>query len=444
MDSSIIEPLLDWVARHEVFAGFVIFFVAAAESLAIVGILVPGIAFMLGIGALVGLQSLPLASTLLWAMAGAVAGDSLSYWLGRHFDKQLLAIWPLSRYPQLIPRGERFFKRHGGKSILFGRFVGPLRPIIPFVAGMMHMPPGRFLLFNIVSAILWAPAVILPGLVFGKSIHLASDVLVRLIIVVAATIILFGIVGWVIRKLYLVLAAETIDTWTAFLVRHMGMTGLASIFLFAVLTASVGVHLFKTGTYQGIIVFKQDIQAERWWNETWQNMPVFQNNKIDGQPISIQSWGTLTDLRQRLLAMGWEDAEPLTVKNALNYFSPTLSAANMPVRSYRFQGRRESLLMRVGTGSSNQVVVIRFWQAQPHHALAGEQLWLGSVDTVTLLQLYGGINVPVQGNEFRQSLVAFKNDFMLLNKPADIKYTLYERAPVFDVWQGEVLLLKLH
>ena len=196
MDLSTIQPVLDWIARHPELAGLFVFLVAAGESLALVGIVVPGVVFMLGIGALVGLNAIDLWQALFWAAAGAVVGDWLSYWLGRHFDQQLRHVWPLSRYPKLIPRGEKFFERHGGASIFFGRFVGPLRPIVPAVAGIMHMPQGKFYVINVVSAILWAPVVILPGVAFGESIQLANEVFFRLIAVIVILIVLAVILGY--------------------------------------------------------------------------------------------------------------------------------------------------------------------------------------------------------------------------------------------------------
>ncbi|HHH39751.1 MAG TPA: phosphatase PAP2 family protein, partial [Sedimenticola sp.] len=71
-----------------------------------------------------------------------------------------------------------------GKSVAIGRFFGPVRAVIPLVAGMMEMPPGRFFVANLASALVWAPAYLLPGMVFGASMELASQVAVRLVVVV--------------------------------------------------------------------------------------------------------------------------------------------------------------------------------------------------------------------------------------------------------------------
>jgi undecaprenyl-diphosphatase len=140
-----------------------IFLVSFSESLALVGLLMPGTVIMFGVGAVVATGSLGLSPVLLLAMAGAVAGDGVSYWLGHRYKERLVNLWPFSRYPEMLNKGEAFFHRHGGKSILFGRFVGPGRPVIPVVAGMLGMGPAHFAVVNVLSAVGWALVYILPG-----------------------------------------------------------------------------------------------------------------------------------------------------------------------------------------------------------------------------------------------------------------------------------------
>ena len=78
MESLPFQPLLDWVGQNPHLSGAVVFAIAAAESLVVVGILVPGVAMMLGIGTLVGLDALPLWPTLFWAAAGRRWGGVLA------------------------------------------------------------------------------------------------------------------------------------------------------------------------------------------------------------------------------------------------------------------------------------------------------------------------------------------------------------------------------
>ncbi len=196
---SLLHSLLAWVDANPAWAGVVVFLVALSESLVVVGLVVPGTVLMFGIGVLVGSGNLGLWETLVWAFAGAVVGDGLSFWLGRHFRDHIRNWWPFRAHPQMLVRGEAFFLRHGGKSVLIGRFVGPVRPVIPAVAGMMGMAPGKFLVVNLVSALLWAPAYLLPGIAFGTSLALASQVATRLalfiVLVVGGTWFALWLVG---------------------------------------------------------------------------------------------------------------------------------------------------------------------------------------------------------------------------------------------------------
>ena len=168
--------MLAWISEHSAWAGFIVFSIALSESLAIVGLIMPGAMLMFGAGALIGANVLPLWPIMGMAALGAMVGDGLSYWLGRHYKVHLRSIWPFRAYPGLVNRGVDFFQRHGGKSVALGRFVGPLRPIIPAVAGMLEMSIPRYVSINVLASLAWAPAYLLPGVVFGTSLQLASGV----------------------------------------------------------------------------------------------------------------------------------------------------------------------------------------------------------------------------------------------------------------------------
>ncbi len=200
MNYESVQPFLQWIQAHPNLAGFAVFLISLSESLAIVGLFVPGVVLMTAIGAMMGAGILPFWETLTWAILGAIAGDGISYWLGYHYHEHLRDFWPFRQFPGLLKRGETFFKNHGGKSIIFGRFVGPVRPMIPVIAGMMDMTPKRFLLFNILSAIAWAPIYSLPGILIGASLgSLSPEVAKRVVLL----ILLFLLVLWILYMLLL-------------------------------------------------------------------------------------------------------------------------------------------------------------------------------------------------------------------------------------------------
>ena len=197
----LLQSTLEWISLHPYAFNAVVFVVALMESLVVLGLLIPGAALLFGVGALMATGSLPVASILIWTVIGAIAGDLASFMLGQHYHQRLRIVWPFRRYPRLVNRGVDFFVRHGGKSVFMARFIGPLRPIVPAIAGMMNMTTPRFLLVDSIACILWAPVYILPGMVFGASLGLAAEVAGRLVVllIVIAAVAWLGI--WLISNL---------------------------------------------------------------------------------------------------------------------------------------------------------------------------------------------------------------------------------------------------
>ncbi|MDP9648745.1 bifunctional DedA family/phosphatase PAP2 family protein [Paraburkholderia caledonica] len=209
--------LLHQLAGHPEWMLTVVFFAAFLESVAVIGTFVPGSTAMFLAGALTGTGSLSLGWVLAWAIVGAIAGDGLSFWLGSRYKKRIVKLWPFSRHPEVLEAGYRFFDKHGAKSVVLARFVGPLRAIVPVVAGMLGMSPVRFYAMNVLSALLWAPAHILPGVVFGASVLLAGAVSFRLVVVLA---LLVGSV-WLSYRAAAFLLSHA-NAWSNAAGRHLG------------------------------------------------------------------------------------------------------------------------------------------------------------------------------------------------------------------------------
>lgn len=203
MTSAWLTELTAWLSANPEWLSLALFSTAFIESLAIAGIIVPGVAFLFAIAVLAAQIEMPLMATLIWAGTGAIAGDTLSFAIGRFFQGRLDSVWPLSRYPKLIIKGERFFHRHGGKSIIIGRFVGPIRPVIPLIAGAFMMPWRRFLTFNIGSAIAWAPAYILPGFLVGSALSSKIQLPAHAYLVAAISIATLATIYFVIFRFQL-------------------------------------------------------------------------------------------------------------------------------------------------------------------------------------------------------------------------------------------------
>jgi len=83
--------------------------------------------------------------------------------LAARFQHQLVHVWPLSRHPEFVSRGFAFFARWGMAAVFLGRFLGPLRAIVPIAAGVCGMSWIRFQIANATSAVVWAAGVLAPG-----------------------------------------------------------------------------------------------------------------------------------------------------------------------------------------------------------------------------------------------------------------------------------------
>jgi membrane protein DedA with SNARE-associated domain len=157
------RALANFVRDHQAWACPIVLLLAFGESLAFISLLVPAWGALVAIGALIGVSGISFWPIWLAGSIGAALGDWVSYWFGYKFKEQVAQMWPLSRYPDILPRGEAFVRRWGVPSIFIGRFFGPLRASVPLAAGIFEMPYLQFQVANFVSALVWAAALLLFG-----------------------------------------------------------------------------------------------------------------------------------------------------------------------------------------------------------------------------------------------------------------------------------------
>lgn len=168
-----LDVLTAWLAAHPQWLGLAIVLLACIECVTIVGIVVPGTVVLFAVAALAGTGVLGLGETLLLGYCGGLLGDALSYALGRRFHQNIRRLPLLRRHPEWLTHAEFYFQRYGVLSLLVGRFIGPLRPMLPTVAGMLDMPLPRFAAVSLVAAASWALVYLLPGWTTGAALRLA-------------------------------------------------------------------------------------------------------------------------------------------------------------------------------------------------------------------------------------------------------------------------------
>jgi len=393
MDMSTIQPLMDWLTANPTLSSLVIVTIAATESLALIGILVPGVALMLGIGALVGLDVLPLWPTIFWAFLGAIIGDGVSYWLGHTYEHQLKEVWPLSRYPRLVRRGEIYFKKHGSISVFFGRFIGPIRPIIPAVAGVMKMPPLKFYVINVLSALLWAPVVILPGVAVGASFQIAGTVALRFVILSVGVFLVLWFLLWSTGRLLQLILAQFNIKGKAALNTMFGLGFMAVLIAYVVIFITPEV---KVADYQ-------QVGRQVWWQKDWQKVAHANANNFPQRSINVQWWGSSFAIKESLQNQQWVVAKKMSLKNITQWLIPELKTRDVPIWQVSLPGLGKEQIYIYNHATENRSLILRMWPSRSFHGDDAPLLWLGNLTSFEMQALLPGIVIPKLAEGFMNS-----------------------------------------
>ena len=207
------DHIVAWVGTHPLAAGLVIFAIAFCDALVVLGAIVPALPLLFAIGVLIGLGEISGPYAAACAAIGAFVGDGISFWIGRRWGPRLRSVWPFTRYPQLLDRGETMFRRNGIKGILIARYVGPIRPFVPAVAGMLRMPLKRYLPASVFAAASWALLFLIPGWLLGEAYDAVAAVANRLALAIGG------------------LAIALVLTWAAVLYTYRWFVGHADSLL---------------------------------------------------------------------------------------------------------------------------------------------------------------------------------------------------------------------
>ena len=189
------HSLIDFVGSHPLFAFVAVLLLALSEAVPVIGTVVPGSTLIIAISALATTADVKPWLLLLAAVVGAIAGDGLSFWLGYRFHRQILRGWPLNRFPRVVERSAQFVRRHGVASVFLARFTAVVRAFVPLVAGILRMSSRHFYVANVLSALVWAPIHVFPGVLAGMAISLAGPHAAKVILFLLGALIL-GSIAW--------------------------------------------------------------------------------------------------------------------------------------------------------------------------------------------------------------------------------------------------------
>ena len=161
----------DWIAVGLFIAAFV-------ESFALIGVVIPGVVLVGLISGLAASTDLTIFEVVLIAYIASFLADASSFLIGRSISKKIDCIWPFTSNPSWLEQGRSFFLKYGILGLFIGKFIGPIRPLMPITAGSLEMNIKKFIPIDLLSSFLWALLYTLPGYLGGKTLlaFLGSEV----------------------------------------------------------------------------------------------------------------------------------------------------------------------------------------------------------------------------------------------------------------------------
>lgn len=230
--------LTSLITQSLAYAIFIIGIVSFLESLALVGLLLPGIVLMATLGTFIGNGTLPFYPSWIAGIIGCLLGDWCSYYIGLYFKDWLHNLKFLKKHVNLLNKTKSLLNKHSIITILIGRFIGPTRPLIPMVAGMLKLPLKKFIFPSILGCILWPPIYFFPGIITGITINIPTNPQhdnFKWFLLIISILIWFGI--WLISKWWKIKKIKNKDN-TNFFKRQIGwiacivfLTGIIGLIL---------------------------------------------------------------------------------------------------------------------------------------------------------------------------------------------------------------------
>jgi membrane-associated protein len=156
------------ISSYGIFVYGILFTIIFIETGLVIMPFLPGDSLLFAAGAFSALGSLNIFSVLILLCLAAFLGDTANYWIGHFFGEKIIANKRIPINQNHIDETQKFFDKHGGKTIVLARFVPIVRTFAPFVAGIGKMSYPKFISYNIVGGVTWVMLFTLAGFFFGN------------------------------------------------------------------------------------------------------------------------------------------------------------------------------------------------------------------------------------------------------------------------------------
>lgn len=160
--------LASLISQYGLLTYGILFLIIFMETGLVVTPFLPGDSLLFAAGAIAGQGSFNIFLLYPLLLVAAIIGDTVNYWIGDKLERKVFDGRSRFFKKEYLEQAEEFYKKHGGKAIVFARFVPIVRTFAPFVAGISKMHYGTFISYNVVGAVAWVTIFLLGGYAFGN------------------------------------------------------------------------------------------------------------------------------------------------------------------------------------------------------------------------------------------------------------------------------------
>lgn len=192
------QHLVEIVQQYQTWTYLILFFIIFAETGFVITPFLPGDSLLFAIAALIAKGGTGLDIMLMGVLLciAAIAGNTTNYYLGSYFGSKVFKPENTILKLEYYTKTQDFFARHGGKAVIFSRFLPIFRTIAPFVAGIGGIPIGRYTLYNVIGGLSWILSFLCLGYLFGNIPIVKNNFTLVIFIIIFSSIIpaIYGVI----------------------------------------------------------------------------------------------------------------------------------------------------------------------------------------------------------------------------------------------------------
>lgn len=181
--------LNEMIIRYGTLTYGILFFIIFAETGFVFTPFLPGDSLLFAAGTFAARGSFDVYLLAVLLITAAIAGDNVNYWVGRKIGVKLFDRFNKLLKKEYLEKTQKFYEKHGGKTIILARFFPIIRTFSPFVAGLGKMNYSRFVLNDITGGIIWISVFVFGGYFFGNIPFVQKNFSLVIVVIIVISVI---------------------------------------------------------------------------------------------------------------------------------------------------------------------------------------------------------------------------------------------------------------